>query len=120
FEQASAEAERAQVVVIRGGSQDAADVVEAVRMLIVRSRIVGGGADGAADFHAMMNALGLARDRINRLYWPAYLAEAELLYAKDNPAKAAEALQQTLSLNPQAAAGWALIGRMGVDAFNFA
>ncbi len=120
FDAAVAEAEAAQRVVLRGAASDAANIVEAVRMLIVRSRIVGGGAGGAADFHAMMNALGQARERIDRLYWPTYLAEAELLYAKDNPAKAAEALQQTLALNPQVAAAWAIIGRMGVDGFNFA
>lgn len=120
FDQAVAEAEAAQRLVLRGATAGAEDVVEAVRMLIVRSRIVGGGADGAADFHAMMSALGQARDRIDRLYWPAYLAEAQLLHEKDNPAKAAEALEQTLALNPQAAEAWALIGRMGVEAFDFA
>lgn len=104
-----------------GTVQEAADQVEAMRALTTRIRVAGPVAIGAAgDFHAMMATLADVRDRIDRLYWPAMLAEAELLLEKDNPSEAHTAVMQTLSLNPSCARAWHLLGRMAVYSFNFA
>lgn len=70
------------------------------------------------NFEGYMQALALVRDR-NRLYWPARLAEAELLLARDNPAQAQQALTEVLALNPRCARAWELLGQMTVASFNF-
>lgn len=103
-----------------GALTSAEEQVEAMRALSLRIRLAGPiAAGGAADYHAMMAALANVRDRLDRLYWPAVLTEAELLLEKDNPAEAQAALMQVLSLNPSSARAWYLIGRMAVDSFNF-
>lgn len=123
-----------------------ADIVEGVRLLDQRIRLIGTGPaaapieqPGAHDgvrlkadpqaYHQMLQVLGEVRSRVNveaagpasspRLYWPALLAEAEILYSRDNAPKAHEALTELLALNPSCVPGWALLGRMSVDAFNF-
>ncbi len=100
------------------GADSAATVVEVVRMLMIRARIVGAEA-GANDFHAMMRMLGNARQTLDGLHWPIALTEAELLYAKDSRAEAAATLQEVLALNPRCARAWHLLGRMSVDSFAF-
>lgn len=99
----------------------AGDLVEGVRMHAQRVRLAGPSdrAAPAQDYHAMVDALSRVRSRIDRLYWPALLAEAELLYAKDNSPQAAEALTELLRLNPSCARGWYLLGQMSADSFNF-
>ncbi len=110
------------------------DIVEGIRALAILSRLRGPGEAaqaagakagergepgvGAGDFHAMMAMLDSVRDRIDRLYWPSRLAEAELLYEKDNGPEATAALQEVLSLNPSCAQAWAMLGQMTVDGFN--
>lgn len=108
------------------------DAVEGVRLMTLRLRLAGAavGAGGdqpvaagaqriAGDFQGLMQILGDARQRLDRLHWPALLAEAELLYARDNKPKAQEALAELLALNPSCADGWRLLGRLTVDGFNF-
>lgn len=104
---------------------DPGEAVEGARLVAHRVRLSGPPRDadgkalaGAPDFHALMQALGEVRTNIDRLYWPAALAEAELLYAKDNKPKAQEALIEVLSMNPTSARAWALMGRLAVDGFN--
>lgn len=100
----------------------AEDVVHVVRLIAGRIRLrgpVNQAGDGALDFHALMSMLADVRTREDRFYWPAILAEAELLYAKDNRQQAAEAVGQVLELNPTSAAAWALLGRLLVDGFQF-
>lgn len=106
--------------------EDPGEVVEAAHLVTLRIRLAGPGTDGAgkplpaaAGFHALMGMLGEVRTKIDRLYWPAALAEAELLYAKDNKPKAHEALLEVLSMNPSCARAWMLVGRLAVDGFNF-
>ena len=56
--------------------------------------------------------LARAHQELDRLYWPAKLAEAQLLFDKDNEQDAVEALHETLSLNPRCADAWFLLGRI--------
>lgn len=97
----------------------AADLTEGVRILMIRARVRGQDQKGGGDFRAMMNLLAHARDDLDRLYWPARLVEAELLYEKDNWDEAQNAAIEVLKLNPSAAAAWSLLGQMAVDAFDF-
>lgn len=118
----------------RGKLTTPEDVVCGVRMLEQRIRLRGTdanapGAEGGAGrlradpqaFHQMVETLGRVRQDVGggRLYWPSLLAEAELLYARDNAGKAQEALGELLALNPACAEAWALLGRLSVDSFNF-
>ncbi|MBL0927266.1 MAG: tetratricopeptide repeat protein [Phycisphaerales bacterium] len=96
--------------------KDAAELTEGVRCLRVQARLTGRPAD---DYQRMLDLLRRAREDLGRLYWPAMLAEAELLYEKNNYPKAQEALEQVLSLNPAAARAWRLLGEMAVDSFGF-
>lgn len=71
-------------------------------------------------YHQMIETLGRARlDTGNGLYWPALLAEAEILSAHDKPDDTQAALGKLLELNPACARAWAILGGMSVDAFNF-
>jgi len=98
-----------------GASAGAAELVEAVRAMRVRTRVRG---LPAQDYQAMMSMLGRARE-LDPLYWPAALEEARLLHAKDNFREASEAAQETLSLNPRSADAMAVLAEMSVQAFNF-
>lgn len=97
----------------------AADLTEGVRVLMIRARVHGQDQKGGDDFRAMMRMLAHARDDLDRLYWPARLVEAELLYEKDNWDESQGAAVEVLKLNPSAAGAWALLGQMAVDAFDF-
>lgn len=96
----------------------ARDLVEGVRGMMLRAAIAGQEREGGQDYRAMMAALARARTDLDRLCWPAPLAEAELLYAKDNRREAADAAMEVLRLNPSCADAWALLGRAAVDSFN--
>ena len=119
FDDAVAAAQPALDQVVGKVVSDPEAAVEGVHLITLRIRLRGPAAGGAADFTRLMQILGGVRDRLDRLYWPSLLAEAELLYAKDNVAKAQDALKELLTLNPSCARGWALIGRIFVDAFAF-
>ncbi len=95
---------------------DPAIVVEGVRALAIRARLLG---EHASEFQRMMRLLSKAHQELDRLYWPAMLVEAELLYEKDNGAEAQEAIQQVLGLNQACAGAWRVLGEMSVNSFNF-
>lgn len=127
-EEAGAEAQRSLDGVLGKTVSTASDAVEAVRLAVQRIRLQGSlikakenapGSLAAADFQALMQTLGDVRSKGDRMYWPALLAEAELLYAKDNKPKAQEAVIELLTMNPACAEGWALMGRLTVDGFQF-
>jgi len=115
------EADAAVTPVIEGMQaariDDADELVEAVRALLVRVRVRGATAP-AADYHDMMRLIARARDELDRMSWRARLLEGELLYAKDNRKEAVEALRETLSLNPRSAKAWALLGEIQVKGFS--
>jgi tetratricopeptide (TPR) repeat protein len=97
---------------------DAADLVEGVRSLMLRAQILGQEKAGGADFRVMMTLLSRART-LDKLYWPAHVAEAELLYDKANPREAQQAALEALSLNPRCARAWFILGQIAVDVFDF-
>lgn len=73
----------------------------------------------AADFHLANRMLAKVRDEVDPLYWPAHVAEAQLLMAKGNPREAIEAITQALSLNPRSSEAWYAFGSMQTRFFNF-
>jgi cellulose synthase operon protein C len=95
------------------------DLVEAVRGLVIRARVLPQDEPAGGDFRRMMTLLGSARENLGRHYWPAPLLEAQILFSKDNRREATQAAMQALTLNPRSADAWALLGRMAVEGFNF-
>ncbi len=116
FDEADAAIEPVVGDLLRNRLNRAEDLVEGVKCVTIRARLRG---QPASDYHAMMSLLARARDELDRLYWPALLTEAELLYDKDNRGQAIEALGGAISLNPASAAAWWLRGQLFVDSFNF-
>jgi tetratricopeptide (TPR) repeat protein len=100
---------------------DADELAEGVRALMVRNRLRGPGRAGqaGADFEALMGLLGRAKNDLDRLSWYARLVEAEVLLDKDNPEDASAALAEVLALNPRCARAWRLLGDMAVASFDF-
>lgn len=94
---------------------DPAEITAAARGLALLARIEG---TPARDYHTAMDLLAQARE-IDPLYWPAMVAEAELLASKGNREEAAQALMQAVSLNPRSADAWFGLGRMSAMTFNF-
>jgi len=97
------------------------ELAEGVRALMVRNRLRGPARAGqaGADFEALMQLLGRAKNELDRLSWIARLTEAEILTEKDNPGDAQVALQEVLTLNPRCARAWRLLGDMAVAQFDF-
>jgi tetratricopeptide (TPR) repeat protein len=97
-------------------TEDPEALTEAVRALMVRARIEG---QPAQDYERMLDLLTRAHQELDRLYWPAKLAEARLLIDKDNEQQAVEALHETLALNPRSAGAWFTLGRVALRRFDF-
>lgn len=121
YDDATKEAKPVIDDLLAGKLKTADDIAEGVRILAIRTRLRGPAQAGGspADYGAMMQLLADARTRLDRFAWPVILAEAELLYEKDNRSQAAEAMEQALALNPTSADAWTLLGRLTVDSFNF-
>lgn len=94
---------------------DASELVEGVRGLMLRARLRGPERDAGSDYTSMSQLLAYAREQLDRLYWPAVLAEAELLYDKDNRAAAYESVMHVLRLNPASARAWAMLAELSTD-----
>ncbi len=73
----------------------------------------------AQDYTRAMKWFSKATHELDRLYWPAYLAQGQLLLEKDNRPEAAKALMDVLSLNPQSSRAWYELGRMAMGGFAF-
>ena len=95
---------------------DAAQLVAATQAMVMLAMLEGRPGN---EYQLAMKLFGKAHQELDRLYWPAKLAEAELLYEKDNSQEALKALRETLALNPRCGRAWYFIGRMGLDGFNF-
>jgi tetratricopeptide (TPR) repeat protein len=100
-------------------TDSASDLTDAVLTLIARARIAGPERADGTDFRTLMDLLTRARGELDALAWPAALAEATLLYDKDERERAAEAAMEAVRLNPSCAQAWALLGRLAVDSFDF-
>lgn len=101
---------------LKRSSATAPEITEGVLAMLVRGRIRGVSAN---EYGQMMDLLGHAQQSLDRLYWPAVLAQARLLWEKDNGAEAQKALRQVLSMNPSCAAAWRLMGETAVSGFAF-
>lgn len=99
---------------------DAEELVEGVRGLMLRSRLVGGSGASGGEAKSLISMLTRAREELDRLCWSASLVEAQLLEERDSSEQAVEALTQAMTLNSSIAEGWALSGKIAVDSFNFA
>ncbi len=110
-----------QVVdVLRAGVPDNADeVAQGVRGLILLARLRGAEGKDSVGYQTQLGMLGQAGDTLDRLSWQVKLAEAELLYEKDEYEQAGPAVTEALALNPKSADAWLLLGRIWVDALEF-
>jgi tetratricopeptide (TPR) repeat protein len=115
-EAASAAVKAAVDQLLRTRTDDPAELTEGVRAMVIRARLEG---QPARDFQTMLDLLARAHNELDRLYWPALLAEADLLFEKDAHREAVDALHQTLSLNPRCAEAWYLLGRVALQRFEF-
>lgn len=95
----------------------AEEATERALALSIRGRLEG---RPAGDYQQMIDTLLDAQQRLDRLAWPAVLAQAQLLHEKDNREEAGKAAIEVLTLNPSVAEAWALLGRMAVDSFDMA
>ncbi|MEM7622648.1 MAG: hypothetical protein AAF235_05535 [Planctomycetota bacterium] len=104
---------------VRETTESAAELTDGVLTLMARARLAGPERADGTDFQTLMALLTRTSGELDRLYWPAKLAEAQLLYSKDERGRAAEAAMEVVSLNPACAEAWAMLGRLNVDAFEF-
>lgn len=96
---------------------DAAELVAAARALILLAELEG---RPARDYQRALAMLGRAHQALDRLYWPAKVAEGALLAARDNPSQATQALVEALRLNPRAGGAWYELGRIAAASYDFA
>ncbi len=116
FEEARAAVEPVVQALTTTRVDDPAELVEGVRALEIAARLEG---RPAGDYQRMVDLLGRAQQALDRLYWPAVLAQARMLQDKDNIPEAGKAALEVLTLNPSCAEAWALLGRMAVNSFDF-
>lgn len=95
---------------------DAAELTAAAEILLLLARLEG---RPAQDYHTAVRLFAKARDELDRLYWPAHVAEARLLLAKDNAADAQKAAADALRLNPRCSEVIFLIGSLAAANFDF-
>jgi tetratricopeptide (TPR) repeat protein len=96
---------------------DADELVEAVRCVTLLTEVAGA-EEAAGEYQEMVGVLARVRTELDPQSWAAPLAEAELLYSKDNMAQAVEAIGQAIAMNPSCADAWTLLGLTAVDQFD--
>lgn len=107
---------RALVLADPDALTDAADLTAAAEAVVILARLEG---RPSTDFHIANQLLSRAHEEADPLYWPAYVAEARLLFEHGNPAQAMEVIAQALALNPSSSEAWYLLGTMMSRFFNF-
>ncbi len=90
----------------------AEDLTEQVRALRLLQRL---GGQPATGFQSMMSLIGKVHQQVDRLYWPAKLVEAEILFEKQNYQEATAALHEVLALNPRSSQAWYLLGQIALE-----
>ncbi len=119
FDEANAALEPLVNQLINRKLTDSGELASAVQGLIIRTRVRQQEMTGGADFRTLLSLLTKARSELNQLDWRVALAEAELLYSKDNRKQARDAAMDVLRLNPRCAKAMVLIGQIAVDGFDF-
>jgi len=115
FDEANAAIDPIINALIRSRQDNADELVEGVRAIIIRARIEG---SSAGDYRRMLDLLARAHQDLDRYSWPALLTEAEFLHSKNSFGDAQTAALRALSLNPALADAWALQGRFAVGALD--
>ncbi len=100
----------------QGDLTTAEDKTEAGKCLIIRAKLRG---ESASYFNRIMRIFGDVHQQVDRLYWPAKLAEAELLLSKNNTSEAIDALHEVIALNPRCADAWYYLGKVALDSYHF-
>ncbi len=95
---------------------DAAELTAAAQGLAALARLEG---RPAQDYQLALNLLGRVRQELDPAYWPALIAEADLLIDKDNAKEGVEALMAALELNGRCAEAWTRLGRLAVNGYAF-
>ncbi len=116
--EAASAADEAMALLAARRVDDAREIAEGVRALVIRARTAGPALEGGGDYEIMLGLLRRAREDVDPLSWRVRLAEALLLFEKNNLADAGKALTEALARNPKAAESWALLGRLHVAGFN--
>ncbi len=102
---------------LRGDSiEDPAELTAAAQALAALARLEG---RPAQDYQLTLNLLGKVRQDLNPAYWPALIAEADLLIEKDNSREGVDALTAALGLNPNCSEAWDRLGRLSVRGYAF-
>lgn len=104
---------------LRERVEDAGELGEGVRALMLRAMLRGSARAGGGDFRTLTRILETGRDELDRLSWRVRLAEAMLLADKHNPQQAGEAIAEVLGLNPRCAPAMRLLGEIAIDGFAF-
>lgn len=95
---------------------DPAELTAAAEALVALARLEG---RPAQDYQLALNLLGRVRQDLDPAYWPALIAEADLLIDKDNAKEGVDALTAALALNPSCGDAWDRLGRLSVEGFAF-
>ena len=98
---------------------DADDMCEAVRVLMLRARLRGQERKDGTDFDTLLALLKHAREQLDPMSWRVRLLEAELLFDKHNRSEANDAALEAHRLNPAAAGPLTIMGEIGVGSFSF-
>ncbi|QQE12304.1 hypothetical protein JD969_02175 [Planctomycetota bacterium] len=93
-----------------------ANMIAAAESLVLLARLEG---RPAQDWQLALDMLTKSHQEVDPLYWPAYIAEAKLLYMKDNRPEAIDALMTALSFNIEASEAWYYLGLMSGESFDF-
>ncbi len=88
---------------------------------IARGRMLAGTIEGApaGTWRDVVSLLSRVHQQLDRLHWPALVAEGDLLAAKHRTMAAVEAYHAALALNPRSAEAWYGLGRLALRRFDF-
>jgi len=95
---------------------DPAELTASAQALAALARLQG---RPAQDYQLALNLLGRVREELDPAYWPALIAEADLLIDKDNAKQGSEALVSALELNASCGEAWAALGRLSIRGYAF-
>lgn len=107
--------EQAEAVVAQVNEMDnptAQDLTEHVRASRLLQRI---NDQPSNRFQSMMKRIGRAHQQVDRLYWPAKLVEAEILFEKGKVQESIAALHEVIALNPRSSEAWYLLGLVALE-----
>jgi len=99
--------------------ENADDMCEAVRALMLRAKIRGQERADGTDFDTLMALLKQAREKLDPMSWRVRLVEAELLFDKNNRTEARDTAIEALGLNPAAAGPLVVLGEIAVGSLSF-